>query len=76
MPHLHIHDNLGDAWQSLPSAVKCRLALACMRTIRNVRRKARCYQNHGKEIWVRMRNIPMNFLYKGSHRSNNEKDKL
>jgi hypothetical protein len=39
--------------------VLCRLALECMRTIRKVRRKARCYQNHGKEIWVRVRNIPI-----------------
>jgi len=65
IPHVPEQDNLGDPWQSLPCAFKCRLALTCLRTINNVRRKAGCYQNHGKEIWVRMHNIPINFLSRG-----------
>jgi hypothetical protein len=28
--------------------------------------KQGCYQNHGNEEWVRMRNIPMKFLSKRS----------
>jgi hypothetical protein len=61
LPHLHERDNHRDSWQSLPSTFKCRLASVCMQSIRNVRRKAHCYQNHRNEIWVRMRNIPRSF---------------
>ena len=62
VPHLHKQDNLGEFVEISTMHVLCQLALACMWTIRNVRRKARCYQNYGKEILVRMRNIPMNVL--------------
>jgi hypothetical protein len=47
-----------------------------MRMIRNVRRKARCYQNHRKEEWVGMRNIPIEFSITRSRCSGNEKNKL
>jgi len=48
--HRHEHNNQRDSWQSLPCAF-----------ILNVRCKAHCYQNHGCEIWVSMRNIPRSF---------------
>ena len=52
------------------------LAIACMHTTTNVSHKAPCYQNHGKEVWVRMCKHPNELSIKRLHCSGNEKDKL
>jgi len=62
IPQLHEHDNLGEFVAISTKRIQVPTCLNIHADDKELRRKAHWYQNHGEEVWVRMRNIPMNFL--------------